>query len=171
MIGLDELNRLDDAAFVDLLGAVFEHSPWVAVRARAERPFGSLPALHDSMMQAVRGASRDEQLALLRAHPELAGHEAADGELTADSTSEQGRLGFTALSKSELAGIAYLNRAYREKFGFPAIVALALHASRATVLAEIERRTANDLQDEVPNALDQVAHITRARLRKIVEGD
>ena len=157
--------------FIAAFGGVFEHSAWVAERAWDARPFGSTAALHQAMMDAAMQAARAEQLALLRAHPELAGREAADGALSANSGTEQGRLGFTALSKVELARMAALNRAYRAKFGFPAIVALALHGSRATVLAEIERRSVNDAEREIAAALGQVAHITRARLRRLVTED
>ena len=159
-----EANGLDRDAFVARFGGVFEHSPWVAERAWLRRPFVSLDALHAAMMAAVREAPREEQLALVRAHPELAGREASDGGLTADSSSEQGRLGFTRLSRDEFERMARLNRAYREKFGFPCIVALRLHASRGSVMQEMERRIGNDAGTELGNALEQIGHITRARL-------
>lgn len=165
---LARLNDLDRAGFTLLLGEVFEHSPWVAERAWARRPFASLDALHAAMLGAVRAAGADEQLALIRAHPELAGREAADGTLTADSTSEQGRLGFTALSRAEIERVANVNRAYREKFGFPCIVALRLHATREAVIAEMERRAGNDRAAEIAAALDQIGHITRGRLDKLL---
>jgi 2-oxo-4-hydroxy-4-carboxy-5-ureidoimidazoline decarboxylase len=146
---------------------VFEHSPWVAERAWQDAPFRSADELHREMMAVVRKASSDEQLALIRAHPELAGREAAEGSLTIDSSSEQSRLGFTRLTRDELEKMKQLNRAYREKFGFPCIVALRLHASRDSVMQEIERRTANDRETEVRNALEQIGHITRGRLEKL----
>jgi chitin deacetylase len=149
---------------------VFEHSPWVAERAWAARPFADAAALHRAMMRAVREAGREEQLALIRAHPELAGREATQGTLTADSTTEQGRLGFTSLARGELERIAELNRRYREKFGFPCIVALRLHRDRATVLNEMERRLANDAETEISNALEQIGHVTRGRLDKLLGG-
>jgi OHCU decarboxylase len=165
---LAALNRLDRADFVRALGEVFEHSPWVAERAWPGRPFASVDALHAAMVAAVRAAGPEAQLALVRAHPELAGREAADGTLTADSTSEQGRLGFTALTRAELERVARANAAYREKFGFPCIVALRLHATRESVIAEMERRAANDRAAELAAALEQIGHITRGRLDKIV---
>jgi len=142
--GLDRLNAMPQAEFRAALGEVFEHSPWVAERAWPRRPFASVDALHAAMVAAVRAAGPKEQLALIRAHPELAGREAADGTLTADSTSEQGRLGFTALTRAELERVARANAAYRDKFGFPCIVALRLHATRESVIAEMERRAGND---------------------------
>ena len=167
-ISLPDLNGLDRTGFTRLLGEVFEHSPWVAERAWTRRPFASIDALHAAMLGAVRAAGADEQVALIRAHPELAGREAAEGTLTADSTSEQGRLGFTALSRAEIERVERANRAYREKFGFPCIVALRLHATRESVIAEMERRAGNDRAAEVAAALQQIGHITRGRLDKVI---
>ena len=166
---LDEVNALPLASFVAQLGGVFEHSPWVAERAFRQRPFASVDALHGAMMQAVTQAKRDEQLALIRAHPELAGAEAKDGTLTVDSSSEQSRLGFTRLSRDEFLRMADLNRRYREKFGFPCIVALRLHATRESVVAEMSRRVLNDGKTELKKALGEIGHIARGRLAKILE--
>jgi chitin deacetylase len=165
---LAEANALPAERFVSAFGGVFEHSPWVAERVAGQRPFASVDALHAAMLAAVHGASDAERLALIRAHPELAGREAADGALTADSATEQGRLGFTALSRDEFRRIAELNRRYRERFGFPCIVALRLHASRAAVLAEMERRAASVHDTELATALEQIGHITRGRLDKLL---
>jgi 2-oxo-4-hydroxy-4-carboxy-5-ureidoimidazoline decarboxylase len=119
-IALARLNAMPQLEFRAALGDVFEHSPWVAERAWAQRPFASIDALHAAMLAAVRAAGTDEQLGLIRAHPELAGREAAAGTLTADSTSEQGRLGFTALSRAEIERVARANRAYRDEVRLPA---------------------------------------------------
>jgi len=163
---LEHLNRLDLPAWLARCGAVFEHSPWVAEAAWRERPFGSLEELHQAMMRAVARAAAKEKLALVRAHPELAGGE----NLTLDSSSEQARLGFDRLSRQELDAMNGLNRRYREKFGFPCIVALRLHANRESVMREMERRLGNNAETELANALEQIAHITRGRLEKIVHG-
>ena len=167
-LALARLNAMPQQEFRAALGEVFEHSPWVAERAWAQRPFASIGALHAAMLAAVREAGADEQLALIRAHPELAGREAAEGTLTADSTSEQGRLGFTALTRTEIERVARANRTYRERFGFPCIVALRLHASRNTVIAEMERRASGNRAAEIAAALDQIGHITRGRVDKLV---
>ena len=166
---LAELNALPLAQFVARLGGVFEHSPWVAERAWARRPFDSVDALHEAMMNVVAQAERQEQLGLARAHPELAGAEAKEGTLTAEASNEQGRLGFTRLARDEFLRIAELNRRYREKFGFPCIVALRLHATRDSVLSAIERRVENDGNTELANALAEIGHITRGRLAKMLE--
>jgi 2-oxo-4-hydroxy-4-carboxy-5-ureidoimidazoline decarboxylase len=165
-VALEELNSLSKHEFVVRLGGVFEHSPWIAERAWPKRPFHSLDDLHRAMMTAVENAAKDQKLQLVRAHPELAGGEA----LTVDSSSEQGRLGFNALSKKELQEMTDLNRRYREKFGFPCIVALRLHENRTSVTAEMQRRIANNAQTELANALEQIGHIARGRLEKLLNG-
>ena len=161
---LAQLNALEQDEFVAHFGTVFEHSPWVAERAWQHRPFSSIEALHSAMMAEVREAKLDEQLSLVRAHPELAGREAREGALTADSSAEQARLGLTALSREQFQAIAELNRSYRKKFSFPCIVALRLHATRDSVMNEMQRRLANDAVTELRNALEQIGHITRGRL-------
>ena len=165
-MALEEVNSLGKQEFVARLGGVFEHSPWIAERAWQQRPFRSIEDLHRAMLGAVENASEQQKLKLVRAHPELAGGEA----LTGDSTSEQRRLGFNALSKTELEEMNRLNRRYRQTFGFPCIVALRLHADRASVMAEMRRRLANDRAAELATALQQIGHITRGRLEKILHG-
>ena len=163
-MALEEVNSLGKREFVARLGGVFEHSPWIAERAWQRRPFRSVAELHRAMLEAA--VSKEEKLQLARAHPELAGSET----LTVDSTSEQGRLGFNRLSKSELEEMKRLNRSYRDKFGFPCIVALRLHADRQSVMREMRRRLANDADTELANAFEQIGHITRARLEKLLDG-
>jgi 2-oxo-4-hydroxy-4-carboxy-5-ureidoimidazoline decarboxylase len=167
-VELAAVNGLGEREFVERFGGVFEHSPWVAQRVWRKRPFASIDALHEAMMQVVSAATKEEQLALVRAHPELAGTEAKDGTLTPDSSSEQGRLGLNRLTAAELKRISELNRRYRDKHGFPCIVALRLHAARESVMAEMARRIGNDSDTELENALGQIRHITRGRLAKIV---
>ena len=158
------LNGCDRANFVACLGAIFEHSPWVAERTIESRPFGDVTALHAAMIRVVETAADHEKLALMRAHPELAGREAVAGTMTDASTGEQGRLGLTRLSPAEFQRITQLNRAYREKFAFPCIIALGLHESRSSVLDEMERRLDGEPDRELANAITQIGHITRGRL-------
>ena len=164
------MNALGEREFVERFGGVFEHSPWVARRAWRKRPFRSLEALHATMMQSVVEAKKEEQLALVRAHPELAGAEAKQGVLTVDSSSEQGRLGFLQLTREQFEAMERLNRRYRERHGFPCIVALRLHATRESVLAEISRRIESESLAELGVAFEQVGHVTRGRLEKIIDG-
>ena len=164
---LDKLNLGSKGAFIAKLGEVYEHSPWVSERAWERRPFGHLRHLHDSMQMVVEAASPDEQIALFRAHPELAGREALDGTLTAASSGEQGRLGIDRLSGAEFDRLSQMNRAYRDRHGFPCIVALRRHASRQTVFAEIERRLEQSTEAESTAAINEIGIITRGRLAEM----
>jgi chitin deacetylase len=159
------------ALFVERFGDLYEHTPQLAEqvhRAGLSSAQDSAEGLHAAFLQALRALSRDDKLALIRAHPELAGREAAAGSLTDASTGEQGRLGFNALSRAEFDRVSDINRRYREKFGFPVVVALALHASRDTVIAEMARRIDSDLETEIGAAVEQIGHIAHGRLIKIV---
>ena len=163
----DRLNVLDRAAFLALAGPVFEHSPWVAERAWAARPFDGVDGLHRAMMQVVAAAPAGEQLALLRAHPDLAGKAARAGTMTADSIQEQAGVGLDRMSDSEYARFDRLNTAYRDKFGFPFIVAVRRH-TRESILAAYETRLAHDRDTEVKAALTEVGLITRFRLDTVL---
>jgi len=157
----------DKQAFVARFGAVFEHSPWVAERAWQRRPFASVDLLHKAMVQVAAEATMEERLALVRAHPELAGREAKDDVLSVGSSGEQGRFGFTSLGKEEFLKMQEINRAYRERFGFPCIIALRLHQSRDSVMREMQQRLRNSPEIELNNALRQIGHIARGRLEKL----
>ena len=159
----DRLNALDRTAFLALAGPVFEHSPWVAERAWAARPFDGIDGLHRAMMQVVADAPPDEQLALLRAHPDLAGKAARAGTITTDSIREQAGAGLDRMSDAEYARFDRLNGAYRDKFGFPFIVAVRRH-TRESILAAYETRLGNDVDTEIKAALAEVGIITRLRL-------
>ena len=164
---LAELNAMDEAAFIGAFGGIFEHSPWVAERAFVERPFDSVDALHAAMAAAVDQASEDEQLALLRAHPELAGRAAVHGELTIDSNKEQSGAGLAQCSPEEFERLTELNRRYNAKFGFPFILAVKGH-DRASVIREFARRVEHDRASEFAESLAQVARIARYRLDALV---
>lgn len=161
------LNKLDRAAFVALLGGIFEHSPWVAEAAWDARPFAGVDALHAAMVAAVDGASEAQRLALLRAHPELAGKAAVLGELTLDSTQEQAGAGLDRCSPEEFARIQSLNIAYNAKFGFPFIVAVK-GLDRAGIIARFARRLEHDRATEFAEAQAQVARIARFRLDALI---
>jgi 2-oxo-4-hydroxy-4-carboxy-5-ureidoimidazoline decarboxylase len=162
-VDIANVNAMDKAAFVAALGDVFEHSPWVAERAYQRRPFASPADLHDAMADAVRAAPREQQTALLLAHPDLAGKEAHAGTMTSSSVSEQASAALDRLSPEEMARIAGLNRAYRARHGFPFIVAVR-HYTKAGIFYEFERRIANDTESEHAWALSQVFAITRMRV-------
>jgi 2-oxo-4-hydroxy-4-carboxy-5-ureidoimidazoline decarboxylase len=167
-IRIKDINAMRPEEFVATLGGVFEHSPWIAERAFVRRPFADAAGLHETMVAVVRAASREEQLGLLRAHPELAGREAQAGTLTADSTSEQRSAGLNALTRAEMEHVARLNRAYGDRFGFPFIIAVRRY-SKDGILAEFERRLGNDAEAELRECLEQVYIITRLRLDALVD--
>ena len=118
------LNASSHKDFVALLAGTYERSPWIAERAWPRGPFASLAQLKRTLVEVVSEAGRDEQLALLRSHPELAGKAMVAGTMTAESSHEQGRVGLTACTADELATIARLNAAYRKRFGFPFMLAV-----------------------------------------------
>jgi 2-oxo-4-hydroxy-4-carboxy-5-ureidoimidazoline decarboxylase len=138
--------------------ALFEHSPWVEARADARPSSGDR---HADLMAVVRGATEEEQLALIRAHPELAGK--ARVALTEASAAEQASAGLDRLTQAEFDRFHALNAAYREKFGFPFIICVRL-TDRAGILAAMERRLRNDRETEIATALDQIGEIVRLRL-------
>ncbi len=142
------------------MSALFEHSPWVEARAEARPSSGDR---HADLMAVVHDASREEQLALIRAHPELAGKAAVDGRLTEASAAEQASAGLDRLSQAEFDRFHALNSAYREKFGFPFIICVRL-TDKAGILAAMERRLANDRDTEIATAIEQIGEIVRLRL-------
>lgn len=164
---LDALNALDRGGFVARLGGIFEHSPWVAERAWAARPFAGVAALHAAMARAMRAGSEAEKTALLRAHPELAGREAKEGRLTADSKGEQKSAGLDCLNATEMRSLAELNAAYRAKFGFPFIIAVRARA-KDEILGELARRQGCGAAEERAAALAEVEAIARIRLERLL---
>ena len=160
---LATLNGLGRDEFRRVLGGVFEHSPWVPERAFARRPFASVGDLHAAMTQVVRQASREEQLTLIRAHPDLAGRAARAGAMSAHSVAEQSGAGLDRLTDEEYARFARLNDAYRARFGFPFIIAVRRH-DKTAILKSFETRLGNSVDVEVETALAQIAEIARLRL-------
>ena len=142
------------------MNALFEHSPWVEARADARPSSGDR---HADLMAVVQDAAPEEQLALIRAHPELAGKAAVDGSLTQASAAEQASAGLDRLTQAEFDRFHALNTAYREKFGFPFIICVRL-TDKAGILAAMERRLANDRDTEITTALEQIGEIVRLRL-------
>jgi 2-oxo-4-hydroxy-4-carboxy-5-ureidoimidazoline decarboxylase len=165
-LDLRELNRCDDLRFVEALGGVFEHSPWVARAASRQRPFADLDSLHGAMIEAVRALAPEAQVQFLRQHPELAGKEAQAGTMTEHSTTEQA--GLNALSRAEVEELRALNAAYAARHGFPFVIAV-LANTRSQIFAALRQRIANDTRHERAAALGQIAIITRLRLQRLFE--
>ncbi len=162
-LSLAALAAMDKHAFVQTLGDLFEHSPWVADAAFASKPFATVDALHAAMMAAVRGAPPAHQIAFLCQHPELAGAEAQAGTLTGHSTFEQHGAGLNALSHDEFVELQRLNAGYAGRHGFPFIIAVLGH-SKADIFGALRTRTGHDTPREIDEALHQIARITRRRL-------
>jgi N-carbamoyl-L-amino-acid hydrolase len=168
MITLEELNALSPRDFVAALGSVFEHSPWVPERVAGSRPYRSGIALHEAMCGAVMQADESLQLALIRAHPELAGRAAFRGDLTSASINEQKGAGLSACTPLEYERLQSLNAAYRGRFGFPFVLAVKGHTPE-TVIATVERRVAHGTDEERSIALQEICRIARFRLADLVD--
>jgi len=165
---LADLNARDHRGFVLALEGIFEHSPWVAEGAWSKRPFTSFDALYRALVDEMRGAGESAQLALIRAHPQLAGKAALRGELTRDSRAEQSGAGLDRCSEDDLARLKQLNGAYEAKFGFPFVVAVK-GLDRAAILARFAERLKRDRTTEIEEALQQIERIAWLRLRAVIE--
>ena len=164
MPSLSTLNSLDQTAFVAALGHLFEHSPWVAEETWAQRPFADAAALHAALCATMRRASREKQLALIRAHPDLAGRLAQQKKLTAESTREQASAGLDQLTDAELTAFTAQNDSYKAKFGFPFIICARLNA-KATILTAMQTRVGNPPGTEFETALGEIEKIAWLRLQ------
>jgi 2-oxo-4-hydroxy-4-carboxy-5-ureidoimidazoline decarboxylase len=156
---LVELNQMNQTEFVEALGAIFENTPAIAEAAWSARPFDSVAALHQSMVAVVQQLSGDEQLALIRAHPDLGSR----AKMAEASVQEQSGVGLDQLTAEEYDHLQALNQAYKDKFGFPFIIAVKQH-TKASILSAFETRLQHSLAAEQQQALDQIFHITRLRL-------
>jgi N-carbamoyl-L-amino-acid hydrolase len=165
---LDRLNAASRDDFTALLDGTYEHSPWIAAQAAEARPFRSLAALKRALVEVVRKSPREQQLALVRAHPELAGKAMVAKSLTAESTHEQGRAGLTDCTPDEFARIQQLNADYNAKFGWPFILAVrgprGLGLDRRQIIATFERRLAGHPDYELAECLRNIHRIAELRL-------
>jgi len=156
--------------FVARYGGIYEHSPWVAAEAELiADSVVDVEQLADIMADCVDDASRERQLELIRAHPDLADRTQVAGELTADSTDEQTSAGLDRCTPEEYARFQSLNAAYRKKFGFPFVMAVR-GSSRREILEAFEARLRNDADSEFETALAEIHKIARLRLRALEAG-
>jgi len=167
-VALGSLDAADEATFVAALGEIYEHAPWVAQAVWRQRPFATLAALHEAMMAAVRAAPAEQQLTLIKGHPDLAGKAARAGAMTADSQAEQASAGLERLSEAEFAQFHRLNGAYREKFGIPFIICARRHG-KDSILQQFERRLQNGTAEEAETALAEIFRIAALRLDQRLE--
>lgn len=160
---IEELNALDRAGFVAALGWVFEDSPWVAERTWSIGPFEGMEALHNAMIDQLARAKSDEQLALLRAHPDLG----TRARISRASTGEQAGAGLDQLTPHEFERLQQLNSAYRNKFGFPFLFAVK-GSTKHDILRALEKRLEAPPEQEYEEALRQVHRIARFRLLETI---
>jgi len=165
---LANLNQLDRDQFVETLGDIFEHSPWVADMIYQDRPFDSTTQLHQTMVETVNKSPEMQRMALICNHPELAGKEAAEGTLTDDSRQEQSRAGLDQCSSEELAQLQSLNRAYREKFEFPFVIAVT-GLDKTQIIAAIESRLKNSVSVEFETSIAEIGKIGLIRLNALID--
>jgi N-carbamoyl-L-amino-acid hydrolase len=165
---IEQLNAATPAELVALLDGTYEHSPWIAERAAALRPFTSLAGLKHALVTVVRDAGTEPQLALIRAHPELAGKAMVSKTLTAESTNEQGKAGLTDCTPAEFAQLLQLNADYNARFGFPFILAVrgprGLGLGRHEIIATFARRLGNPVDFERDECLRNIHRIAEIRL-------
>ncbi|WKB54552.1 2-oxo-4-hydroxy-4-carboxy-5-ureidoimidazoline decarboxylase [Eleftheria terrae] len=170
MLTLDRLNTAGAAEFTTLLEGIYEHSPWVAEAAWARRPFRTLPQLKRALVEAVREAGREPQLALIRAHPELAGKAAVAGELTAESSQEQAKAGLTHCTREEFETLQRLNADYNRRFGWPFILAVrgprGSGLTRQQIIETFARRLAGQPDFEFAECLRNIHRIAELRLNE-----
>jgi OHCU decarboxylase len=162
---LDTLNRARRDNALAALEPLVERSPWVAEAVVDQRPFVSDASLAEALVEVILAARPARRLALFSAHPELSGRDAVEGRMTAESVSEQGRLGLTCLPRDEAVRLNALNAAYRARFGHPFIIALHRVPDRATLFATFERRLKASALEEHTTTLAEIASVIRSRCR------
>lgn len=160
---LADLNQMNQTAFVGALGAVFEETPAIAERAWLHRPFADVTDLHQRMVAVVNAMTPAEQLALIRAHPDLGSR----AQMADASVKEQAGAGLDRLTPDEYAQFHQLNQAYTEKFGFPFIIAVRNH-TKTSILEAFDRRLQNSVDRERQQALIEIAQIAQFRLTDLI---
>ncbi|PAD89271.1 OHCU decarboxylase [Niallia circulans] len=164
MYTIAEINQMNRQEFIEKIGWVFEHSPWIANKTWKYHPFPSLNTLYQLMVQAVTEAPIEDQLDLIRAHPDLG----AKLQMTSSSSKEQKGAGLNQLSQQEFMQFAALNKAYSEKFGFPFILAVKGH-TKDSIYQSMKERINHTKKEEFQTALIEIFAISKYRLEEIVE--
>lgn len=168
-MNFSQLNSLSREEFVRIVGPVFEHSPWIADETWPKRPFASVEQLHQALTETVRNAGEVQQLALIRAHPDLVGRAALAGTLTHESTGEQASAGLGKLTPEEIETFQKSNKAYRDKFGFPFVICARLNKKEA-ISNGFKIRLNNSREQEIQTALEEIFKIAELRLRDLTQG-
>jgi 2-oxo-4-hydroxy-4-carboxy-5-ureidoimidazoline decarboxylase len=163
MLNLRELNALSRADFTQVIGPIFEHSPWIAEQTWPQRPFENRDYLHAALCKTVADADEPAKLDLIRAHPDLVGR----ASLTQESRTEQASANLDHLSREEVELFDQYNRQYREKFGFPFVICARLNQKEA-ILEAFPRRLQNSPAQERETALEEIYKIADLRLRNLI---
>jgi 2-oxo-4-hydroxy-4-carboxy-5-ureidoimidazoline decarboxylase len=163
---ISQINQFDRGEFIHFLGPVFENSPWIAEAAWLQKPFVHMETLHAALCESVKIAGEEKQLALIHAHPDLAGKLALTGQLTKESTTEQMSAGLGKLSTEEVELFQKNNAAYKNKFGFPFVICARLN-KKETILAGFQQRLKNTRSEEIQAALEEIFKIAELRLRDL----
>ncbi len=158
-----ELNQMGQVAFVEALGAVFEHTPAIAHQAWCQHPFTDITELHQAMVDVANAMSQEEQLALIRAHPDLG----SKAKMAAASVKEQAGVGLNRMTSQEYDRFLSLNQRYKDKFGFPFIIAVKNH-TKDSIFAAFEYRLENTPELEMQHALTEITKIARFRLVELI---
>jgi 2-oxo-4-hydroxy-4-carboxy-5-ureidoimidazoline decarboxylase len=166
-LSISTINSLDQAGFVAALSSIFEGPPWIAAAAWAAGPFADRAALHQAMCDVMNSAGAHQQIALIRAHPDLVGRAALAGTLTPESTSEQAAAGLSRLSEAEIATFTELNHDYQARFGFPFVIC-ARENKKESILAGFKARMGHTREEEIAIALAEIAKIAHFRLMDTV---
>lgn len=165
---LEALNTLDQTAWTAVLGGLYEHSPSFAAETWHQRPFRSIQDLQQALQTVVLNAPVEQQVSLIRAHPDLAGKAAIAGELTPHSASEQSSAGLNRLTPEEFARFTELNQTYCGKFGFPFVICVREH-TKQSILDNFATRLHHSPQQEITTALGEINKIAALRLHDLVE--
>ncbi len=160
---ISELNQMGQEAFVEALGTVFEHTPAIAHQAWCQHPFADVNELHQAMVDVAHAMSREEQLALIRAHPDLG----SKAKMAVASVKEQAGVGLDRMTEQEYNRFLSLNQRYKDKFGFPFIIAVKNH-TKDSIFAAFEQRLGNTLQVEMQHDLTEITEIARFRLVELI---
>lgn len=163
-----DLNTAERASFVAAVGFAFESSPWIAELASERRPFSDLDALTACMDAIVAESPLERRVALIAAHPDLAGRVAREGRLTPASTGEQASVGLDRLTPAEIERFDALNSAYRARFAFPFVICVREH-TKSSILEALQQRVQNDRDAEIKAALREIGKIARLRLGDVIE--
>lgn len=166
-ISLTDLNQCSKDRFIESLGGIFEHSPWVPDLVFDDRPFDTVTQLNQTMLDAVQQSPEHQRMSLICNHPELAGKEAAAGTLTDDSRQEQSRAGLDQCSADELAQLQSLNRTYQEKFQFPFVIAVT-GLNKTQIIEALDTRLQNSLGKEFDTSIIEIGKIAAIRLNALI---